>query len=75
MLPSDATEYATLVNMVPVTATLTGGPVVTQTTTRNVVYSYEYEETLNEEKRTIYLMKKDYTGLIIRELEQLLENT
>jgi hypothetical protein len=61
--------------MVPVTATLTGGPVVTQTTTRNIVYSYEYEENLNEEKRTIYLMKKDYTGQIIRELEQLLENT
>ena len=75
VLPSDATEYATLVNMVPVEATLTGGPVVTQTTTRNVVYNYEYEETRNEEKRTIYLLKKDYTGQIIRELEELLENT
>jgi hypothetical protein len=61
--------------MVPVEATLPGGPVVTQTTTRNVVYSYEYEETRNEEKRTIYLLKKDYTGQIIRELEDLLENT
>lgn len=75
VLPSDATEYATLVNMVPVVATLTGGPVVTQTTTRNIVYSYEYEETLNESKREISLLKKEYIGQVIRELEQLLENT
>ena len=75
ILPSDATEYATLVNMVPVVATISGGPVITQTTTRNVVYCYEYEDGLNEAKRDISLLKKEYTGQIIRELEQLLENT
>ena len=49
------------------------GSVITNST-KKIVFNYEYEEKVNEEKRTIYLLKKEYLFEFVAEFESLMKN-
>lgn len=63
-LPSSSTQ----------TVNLKDGNTVTITTTKNAVSYYDYEFNLNESKRTIKIIDKQYIGNIEREMKLLLQN-
>ena len=63
-LPSSSTQ----------TVNLKDGNTVTITTTKNAVSYYDYEYNLNESKRTIKIIDKQYIGNIEREMKLLLQN-
>jgi hypothetical protein len=44
---------------------------ITQTTTKNAVTYYDYEEEMNEKKRNIKIIKKMYYGRILSEFNNL----
>lgn len=67
----DLETYNSLTSVVPVVYTFADNSTVTINTTRQIVYSYEYEESLNEEKRNIRLLKKEYLEQARSELAKL----
>lgn len=67
----DQTKYNSLTGMVPQVFTFADGNTVTVTTTRAAVDCYDYEDALNESKRTIVLLKDEYVPQIVRNLELL----
>lgn len=67
----DLTTYNSLSSVVPQSFAFSNGSTVTVTTTRASVSSYAYEETLNESKRNIRLLKPDYLSLAKTELANL----
>lgn len=67
----DATKYATLASVVPVVYTFANGGTVTVSTTRASVTTYDYEMDLNEQKRTIILLRPAYLPQVLKELERL----
>ena len=67
----DATAYALLPNTETVSLNLVGGSTVQIVTTRSIVYCYDYEERLNNEKRNIRLIDKSYVSRIEAELESI----
>lgn len=67
----DEETYTSLTSVVPEVYTFPDHSTVTITTTRAIVYNYEYEETLNEQKRHIRLLKKEYLDQARTELSKL----
>lgn len=67
----DADIYATLTSVVPDVYTFANGKTVSVLTTRELVSVYDYEYDLNEEKRTINLLKVEYLTQIATELKKL----
>lgn len=63
------TYYSTPQSTVESLITQTGNP-VTITTTTAIVTNYTYEQTINESKRQINIIKKEYLGQIEGNLEQ-----
>jgi hypothetical protein len=55
------------------TYSLADGTTLTETKTLIAVSAYDYEETLNESKRTINILNPDYAGRIENELKELLK--
>ena len=43
--------------------------------TKKIVYNYEYEEKANEEKRNIYLLRKEYLFEFISEFDSLMNTS
>lgn len=68
----DQVKYDSLVALVPVVYTFSGGRTITVTTTRSSVDSYTYEIENNESKRSIQLLKPDYVPQVVGELERIL---
>ena len=67
----DLTTYNSLSSVVPQSFAFSNGSTVTVTTTRASVSSYAYEETLNEKKREIRLLKPEHLSLAKAQLERL----
>jgi len=70
----DYDTYLTLPSSTTQTINLKDGNTVTITTTKNPVSYYDYENDLNEQKRTIKILDKQYVGTIEREMKLLLQN-
>lgn len=56
------------------TFNLGGGRTVIQTTSRNAVSNYDYELELNEQRRSIKIIKPEYYTRIVSEFENLTQN-
>lgn len=69
----DANTYASLPGSSIQTINLKDGNTVKIETTKNIVYAYDYENELNELKRTIKIIDRDYVEQIENELTLLLE--
>lgn len=67
----DSETYNSLTSVVPVVYTFPDQSTVTITTSRDVVYTYDYEDALNESKRKINLLKKEYLDQARAELAKL----
>jgi len=68
----DESKYDTLTSPVPVVTTFSSGVTVTETITRSAQDNYTYELELNESKRHISLLQKNYLPQIVSELERLI---
>lgn len=69
----DLDTYNTLSSSSYELLTLSDGTSVTETITKQAVSNYDYEYNLNESKRQIKLIKKEYMGDIMTELKRQLE--
>lgn len=69
-------EYDTLpdADLNPIQKILPNGKTVYLYTYRNIVYVYDYEFDLNEKKRKIKLIKKDYYNQIVTEFQNMLSD-
>lgn len=67
----DANYYASIIPS-SYSSTLPSGDVVTVSTTKQAVSAYDYEMQLNESKRSIRLINKQYAPLVKTQLQQLL---
>lgn len=70
----DYDTYLTLPSSSVETKNLKDGNTVTITTTKRAVSYYDYEFDLNESKRTIKILDKQYIGDLEREMKLLLQN-
>ena len=70
----DYDTYFTLPSSSTQTINLKDGNTVSITTTKNAVSYYDYENELNEQKRTIKILDKQYVGTLEREMKLLLQN-
>lgn len=68
----DANTYASMASTNTQTYNLKDGNTVTITTSKNILYAYEYEDELNESKRKIKIIDKRYANQIEKELTSLL---
>lgn len=68
----DQTAYDAASSVVPEVYTFSDGTTVTKTITRSSVDSYSWEESENENKRNIVLLKEEYIPQIKNEIEALL---
>jgi len=68
----DQTKYDSLVSLVPEVFTFSDGNTVTKTISRSSVDCYTYEIDLNEQKRSIKLLKDTFIPQVVAELETLL---
>jgi hypothetical protein len=59
-------------NSLPAEPTEFINDMVTEITSRNIVYCYDYENELNESKRTINLVRKELVGTIKNQFKQLM---
>lgn len=64
----DLTSY----NALPAQPTEFINNMVTEITSRRIVYSYDYENELNESKRKINLVRKELVGIIKEQFKQLM---
>jgi len=69
----DANTYANTAASTTETFNLKDGNTVRIVTTKNIVYAYDYEDNLNESKRSIKIIDKAYVDQIENELMLLLE--
>lgn len=67
----DLDTYNSLTSLVPVAYALPSGETISITTTRNIVYAFDYEYDLNEAKRAIKLLKAEYLPQARAELDRL----
>lgn len=67
----DLATYNALTSMVPTVYTFPNKSTLTIKTTRDIVYRYDHEETLNEQKRSIKLLKAEYLNQARAELAKL----
>lgn len=67
----DLDTYNALTSVVPESYSFPDGSSVSVSTTRAIVSSYEYEESINESKRAIKLLKPDYLPQVRAELAKL----
>lgn len=67
----DLDTYNSLTGVIPEVYAFPDGSTVTISTTRGIVYSYEYEETVNEDRRAIRLLKPEYLEQARTELAKL----
>lgn len=70
----DLDTYTNMSAMDVATYNLKDGNTVTVTTTKDIVYAYDFEYELNESKRRIKIIDKSYVQQIEKELEILLES-
>lgn len=68
----DANTYANMASTDTQTYNLKDGNTVIVVTTKNIVYAYDYENSLNESKRKIRIIDKKYVPQIENELSALL---
>jgi hypothetical protein len=59
-------------DLLPAEPTEVINAMVTEITSRNIVYCYDYENNLNESKRTINLVRKELVGTIKNQFKQLM---
>ena len=74
-MPPDAhyESYESLPDEQEVITINIGGKTIIQTTYRNRVTNYDYEEELNNAKRSIKIVKKDYYSRVQEEFNKLLD--
>jgi hypothetical protein len=65
----DASQYADLTSVVPISYSFSDGSTVTITTTRRAIDCYTYEEEQNDLRRNILLLKSEFVGHVVSELE------
>lgn len=65
----DKNQYDELTSVVPLSYAFSDGTTVTLTTTRRAIDSYTYEEEQNDLRRNILLLKSEFVGHIVSELE------
>lgn len=68
----DEDKYDSLSSVVPEVFTFADGSTVTKTTTRDIVYAYDYEQDVNEAKREIILLNKAYLSQFLEEFTGLI---
>jgi hypothetical protein len=67
----DLDTYNSLTSVVPESYVFDSGATVTVTTTRQIISVYDYEQSLNEAKRSIRLLKIEYLSLVKGQMESL----
>lgn len=73
VLKIDENTYNTMPSITSVTYNLTNGTSVSEVTTKNFVNCYDFEDQLNESKRTIQLVGKQYVSEIEAQFKALMK--